>query len=121
MLSASCHAYRYSRNGSPARVSVLLPLLGCVTILLTSGFLVYGFYLIATSVTAHYDQTVCSKCGYDLRGRRTSSICPECGGEFTQAELRIERRPLKMLAGICVVALSGIWLVAGVYLSMILS
>ena len=121
MLSASCRACRYSRNGSPARISVILPLLTCVAILLTSWFLVYGFYLIAISVTAHYDQTICSKCGYDLRGSRASNICPECGGEFTQAELRILRRPLKMLAGICVVALSGIGFVAGVYLLVILS
>jgi hypothetical protein len=89
-------------------------------ILATSACLLYGFYLIVTSVAAQYDQSVCSNCGYDLRGRQDASRCPECGGEFTQTELRIERKPMRMIAGLCVVALSGAGMLAGAYLSMLL-
>src|SRR5687767_11134507 len=89
-----------------------------LAILATSGCLLYGFFLIVTSVTAHYDQMICSNCGYDLRRRTNSDVCPECGGKFTKAELRIDRRPGRMIAGVCVVGLSGVGLLVGVYVSM---
>src|SRR5687767_1389740 len=96
-------------------------LFGLLGLLITSGCFLCGLYLMITSVKAHYEQDICAHCEYDLRGRSgDSQVCPECGGENTQVEVRIERRPWRMIAGIGVVALGGLGFVTGVYLSRIL-
>jgi tRNA(Ile2) C34 agmatinyltransferase TiaS len=47
----------------------------------------WGLMLIVTSVTAHWDETRCPQCNYDLRGRRANSLrCPECGCSLSGRE-----------------------------------
>lgn len=76
-------------------------MIGIVGMIVGAAVVIYGFYLIFTSVDAVWGDT-CPHCGYSYRGLRRSTMrCPECGGAIDR-ETRgyIDRKPEQLVCGL---------------------